>query len=372
MRIERYGPPTGGMTALTRDPSGIRASTTGWATESSRPARAAIRSRDLDDLAGGSERDGGRLEAALAFDEDLVRAVDQDVADQRVVDERLQRPEATDGGLDRGDECGRRVEVELGLGEDLADRPTERRLLLGGPPERVEHLGREARDEHPPDGAQRGRRERAHGRTRAERSVLTGCLRGPASRRGRRAAPSAGASCARAHPPSSGQAARATPTSSPVRAGAMDQAGSPRSAATVNDRIRADPPEQRHVRLAREPLDLGVIVRAVGDDPELATHPLARSTVASRNTSGQRLERGSDDAQDDVGLVDELAVAVLEDAAEVGHQQVIPGALGALEQRVGFDGTEDAQPRLSGMPVALGELGVGREGEDVDAPPRRA
>ena len=44
LRIERYGPPTGGITALTRDPSGIRASTTGWATESSRPASAAIRS----------------------------------------------------------------------------------------------------------------------------------------------------------------------------------------------------------------------------------------------------------------------------------------------------------------------------------------
>jgi len=44
LRIDRYGPPTGGMTAFTRDPSAIRASTIGWATESSRPARAAIRS----------------------------------------------------------------------------------------------------------------------------------------------------------------------------------------------------------------------------------------------------------------------------------------------------------------------------------------
>ena len=44
LRIERYGPPTGGMTAFTREPSAMRASTIGWATESSRPARAAIRS----------------------------------------------------------------------------------------------------------------------------------------------------------------------------------------------------------------------------------------------------------------------------------------------------------------------------------------
>ena len=146
--------------------------------------------------------------------------------------------------------------------------------------------------------------------------------------------------------PSSGQAG---PRDTDELAGPCECDGPGGLAAVGRDRehrIHAHPPEQRHVGLAREPLDLGVIVRAVGHDPELATHPLAAEHGREPEHVRERLEGGSDNAQDDVGLVDELAVAVLQDATQVRHQQVIPGALGALEQRIGFDGTEDPRARV--------------------------
>ena len=116
---------------------------------------------DLDDLARGTEGHRCLLEAAGPLDEDVVRAVHEDVAYERVVDQRLQGTQAAHGRLDRGDERGRRREFELGLGEDVADGPPEPRLLLGRPAERVEVLGRQARDELAAHGAERRGRDRA-------------------------------------------------------------------------------------------------------------------------------------------------------------------------------------------------------------------
>ena len=113
---------------------------------------------DLDDFAGGPKRDRRLFQPAGPFDEDLVRAVDEDVADQRVVDEGLQGPETADGGLDRGHQGGCRREFQVRLREDVADRVSEPRLLLGRPPERVEILRRQPCHEQASDRAQgRGR-----------------------------------------------------------------------------------------------------------------------------------------------------------------------------------------------------------------------
>jgi len=59
--------------------------------------------RDLGDIIGVAKREVDALEAAGTLAEDVTRAVDQDVGDVRVVEERLKRSEAEQLGTDRID-----------------------------------------------------------------------------------------------------------------------------------------------------------------------------------------------------------------------------------------------------------------------------
>ena len=82
------------MMALTREPSGRRASTIGRRFVD---APADLRHDAVDDLHQMfvvAELDVGLFQLAAAFDVDLVRAVDQDIADRRVLEQHFQRAEA--------------------------------------------------------------------------------------------------------------------------------------------------------------------------------------------------------------------------------------------------------------------------------------
>ena len=117
----------------------------------------------------------------------------------------------------------------------------------------------------------------------------------------------------------------------------------------------------------REPADLGVVVGRIGHHPELSTHALGREDARHPEHIGQRLEGRANDPEHEVGLVDQLAVAVFEDTPEVGDHQVVAGALGAIEKRIRL---EHAEGRLTGITLAvtLGELGMRRQGQDVGLP----
>ena len=107
---------SGGMMALTRLPSGRRASTIGECSSMRRPTRAGDPLNDLQQVLVVGE-DGVRfLQAAEPLDIDLVRAVDEDVGDVRVLHVGLERPEAERFGdqfvdqplfVDRGQLCER-------------------------------------------------------------------------------------------------------------------------------------------------------------------------------------------------------------------------------------------------------------------------
>ena len=93
LRIERYGPPTGGMTALTRRAVGHPGvdDRVGDGQLASGERRDPL--GDLDELALGAEEHARPLEAPGPLGEDRVGGVDEDVADLGIVDERLQRSE---------------------------------------------------------------------------------------------------------------------------------------------------------------------------------------------------------------------------------------------------------------------------------------
>ena len=313
---------------------------------------------DLDDLARGPERHRRPLEAAGALDEDLVRAVDEDVADQRVVDERLQWTETADGGLDRGHQGGRRRELEVRLGEDVADRASEPRLLLGRPAERVEILGRQARHEQASDRAQRRGRDRA----------LIGCR---ANDGRHRLPPGAGIVARTDARTERRRTVRGWPSGEQRPRGPRDgrevvpQVGCdrPRGLAAVGgdgeDRIRPDAADDRDVRLAGKPADLGVVVGAARDERELAAHPLGAHHGREPEDVGQRLERRAHDAEHEVRLVDQLPVALLEEAAEIDDQQVVPGTLRALDELARLRGAEHARgPALRRTPRARRAAGA--------------
>ena len=135
--------------------------------------------------------------------------------------------------------------------------------------------------------------------------------------------------------------------------------------------IRPHAPGDRHVRLAREPADLGVVVGAARDQGELAAHALGAQDGREPEDVGQRLEGRAHDAEHEVGLVDELAMALLEQAPEVDDEQVVPGALGTLDELARLGGPEQPEPRLPGHAVTLAQLRVRRQGQHVGAPPRR-
>ena len=103
------------MIALTREPSGRRASTIGELSSTRRPTRADDAVDDAHQVLVVLERRRQPLEHAAALDVDLLVRVDQDVADRRVAQQRLERPEAED------------------LVEDVAE-DRSRSLMLSGVP----------------------------------------------------------------------------------------------------------------------------------------------------------------------------------------------------------------------------------------------
>ena len=104
----RTGPTSesGGMIALTREPSGRRASTIGEASSQRRPSGAMIRSMIRRTWSSSSKRDVGLLELAVALDPDLVGPVDHDLGDRLVAQERLDRAEGEQLGDDRFEQAG--------------------------------------------------------------------------------------------------------------------------------------------------------------------------------------------------------------------------------------------------------------------------
>ena len=95
-RIESAGPSSasGGMIALTREPSCRRASTIGLRLVDAAADRADDALDDLHQVPVVLEDDAGFLEHAVALDEHLVVAVDEDVRDVAVLEQRLERSEA--------------------------------------------------------------------------------------------------------------------------------------------------------------------------------------------------------------------------------------------------------------------------------------
>ena len=94
-RIDSSGPSTasGGMIALTREPSGSRASTIGELSSTRRPTALTMRSMTRRRWRSSWKVGGDLLELAVALDEHVLVGVDQDVADRRVAQQRLQRAE---------------------------------------------------------------------------------------------------------------------------------------------------------------------------------------------------------------------------------------------------------------------------------------
>ena len=119
------------MTALTREPSGSRASTSGLASSMRRPDPTDDLVDDAAQVRLVAEPGVDRVELAGALDEDVVGAVDHDLGDLRVAQQRLERAVAEDlvGDL---------------LGDAGAVGVRERRLLgVDGLLQRLAHLGGE-------------------------------------------------------------------------------------------------------------------------------------------------------------------------------------------------------------------------------------
>ena len=84
------------MIALTRDPSGRRASTIGELSSTRRPTPLTMRSMTRSRCSSSWNVVGDALEHAAALHVHLLVGVDQDVADRRVAQQRLERPEPED------------------------------------------------------------------------------------------------------------------------------------------------------------------------------------------------------------------------------------------------------------------------------------
>jgi hypothetical protein len=95
-RIVRVAPSSeiGSMIALTREPSGKRASTIGEASSMRRPSGAMMRSMIVRRWRSSLKRRSLNVELAAALDVDRVRAVDHDFRDGRVAHQVFERPEA--------------------------------------------------------------------------------------------------------------------------------------------------------------------------------------------------------------------------------------------------------------------------------------
>ena len=98
LRMVMTGPTrlSGGMMALTREPSVRRASTIGLDSSMRRPIGRDDAVDDAHDVVVVLEGEVGQLEPAAALDVDLAGPVDHDLGDGLVAQQRLQRAEADD------------------------------------------------------------------------------------------------------------------------------------------------------------------------------------------------------------------------------------------------------------------------------------
>ena len=132
---DRADQASGGMMALTREPSGRRASTIGLDSSMRRPTGETMRSMIRITWSSSWNVDVGQLELALALDVDLLGPVDHDFGDALVAQQRLERAEADDlvgDLLEHADALGaRQGEAFLvdGLAEDLLDLPADLDLV---------------------------------------------------------------------------------------------------------------------------------------------------------------------------------------------------------------------------------------------------
>ena len=94
-RIDSSGPSTasGGMMAFTREPSARRASTIGELSSTRRPIRLTMRSMTRSRWASSWNVAVTRSRTPLALDEHVAIRVDQNVADRRIAQQRLERTE---------------------------------------------------------------------------------------------------------------------------------------------------------------------------------------------------------------------------------------------------------------------------------------
>ena len=116
----------GGMIALNREPLGSRASTMGEVSSTRRPTRETMRSMIWSRCSLSRKTTSDLLDPPLLLDEDLLRAVDHDVADLVVLEQQLERAEAEGLVEDLVDQALALVAVEqrvLGVAELLDDPP---------------------------------------------------------------------------------------------------------------------------------------------------------------------------------------------------------------------------------------------------------
>ena len=122
---------------MTREPSCRRASTIGLDSSMRRPTDA---DDALDDCDKGARRSGRRrrsLPAALALDVDLVVAIDENVRDVGIAQQRLERTEAEDLVQNVGDERSRSNRLSGVVWLSRSSRPTIRSLISGSASSRL-------------------------------------------------------------------------------------------------------------------------------------------------------------------------------------------------------------------------------------------
>ena len=123
------------MIALTREPSGRRASTIGQTSSTRRPTFDTMRSMICIRCLSSRNWTCGLFQLAAAFDVDVLRAVDHDFADRRLLEQHFERAEAEGFVEHFVDEAIALVAVEVGvfgvaqMFDDEADFAAERRRL---------------------------------------------------------------------------------------------------------------------------------------------------------------------------------------------------------------------------------------------------
>ena len=245
-------------------------------------------------------------------------------------------PSPRDRGLDRGDERGVRVELELGVGEDRDDRGVQDLGALRGPAERVEDVRRHAGDEAAPDRPQHPRRDGRPARVVAHRP-------NPRSQE-----PAQGA--AGAPEPALG-AARDAREQRPGRGGEGRDRGLDRRvvgpgghaavARGVERRELRDRRRERHLLLVGERRDRAWPARpAFSTRTSLRPAPIARTYAAIRYTSGSDATRGVTTPTMSAAWVRRCRWPSSSDAPRSATTTWKPCSFGGVEDRVGLDRPE--------------------------------